>query len=44
MTTKNVKMPIDWWKRHVKTEYTLMCKQKRSKKADDVKMAWNRNR
>lgn len=49
MATKSVpptaatKAAIDW-KRRVKTEYMRICQQKRFRKADEVKMAWNRNK
>lgn len=39
----NGKIGIDW-KRKVKSEYFQICKQKRHKRADEAKMAWNQNR
>lgn len=39
----NGKVGVDW-KKKVKSEYTLICKQKRHKRADEAKMAWNQNR
>ncbi|KAJ8951968.1 hypothetical protein NQ314_007623 [Rhamnusium bicolor] len=32
------------WKKRVKMEYVRLQQDKKSKKADDVKLAWNRNR
>lgn len=44
MASKNSgKAAVDW-KRKVKSEYQQICKQKRHKRADEAKMAWNQNR
>lgn len=32
------------WKQKIKTEYLQICAEKRQKRADDVKVAWNQNR
>lgn len=34
---------IDWMKK-TELEYELICKQKRQKQAEEVKIAWRRNR
>lgn len=31
------------WKKLVRSEHIRICKQKRHKRADDAKMAWNQN-
>lgn len=32
------------WKKLVRTKYTQICKQKRHKRADEAKSAWDQNR